>query len=619
MCGIIGIYSYKKNITSEEAYIKRCLKTMRHRGPDSDGVWNNNENYISGFVRLAIRDLSEHGNQSMLSADGNYCITFNGEIYNAEKFRQPLINKGVQFASTSDTEILLYSIIHFGIKEVLANFDGIFAFLFFDKQRNELVAARDRVGIKPLYAGFDNNDGIIFSSQYDHIINYNSIKGQPLDEAAIGAYLQLGYVPDNSAAVRNTLMIPHGHYATVNSNGYKLERYFSFISSAGKDHNPVSEDIFSNAVISQLVSDVPVGTYLSGGVDSSLVTYWANKEHSVEAFTIGTDDAFTNEGEMAQAFAQQNNIKHHLRQITENDLFALIKDNFLSHSEPFADFSSIPSLLLSKIAGASYKVILSGDGPDELFWGYDRNIKYQRAAKKFFSAPIMQFSELAYSKITGRKTLIDKRMLKSEDFFEFYYQSLFLYGSSVVPDIYKPDCANAFFLNEIRNAYDERSEEKEYMYIMRDMEMNINLQRILLKADRAGMYNSVEVRVPYLSNDILNLAIQHDWHPYIQHGKGKYFLKQLLAQKMDHAFAFKQKKGFLTPMHAWLRQSLQKDVIEQLMHMPPELQTLFNRKELKKVLDIHMIQGKDLSNIIWAVYALVNWYKVHRKNNLLAA
>ena len=619
MCGIIGIYSYKKNIASEEAYIKRCLKTMRHRGPDSDGVWHNNANYITGFVRLAIRDLSEHGNQPMLSACGNYCITFNGEIYNAEKFRRPLINKGVQFISTSDTEILLYSIIHFGIKEVLANFDGIFAFLFFDKQKNELLAVRDRIGVKPLYAGFDNNDGVIFSSQYDHIINYNSIKDQPLDEAAIGAYLQLGYVPDNSGTVKNTLLIPHGHYAIVNSKGYTLEKYFSFISAEKKNKQPLSETIFSNAVISQLVSDVPVGTYLSGGVDSSLITSWVNKKHSVEAFTIGTDDAFTNESEMAEAFVQKHNIKHHLQQITENDLFALIKDNFISHSEPFADFSSIPSLLLSKIAGTSYKVILSGDGPDELFWGYDRNLKYQQAAKKFFSSSVLQYGELAYSKLTGKKTLVDKRMLKSEDFFEFYYQSLFLFGSYVVPGIYKPGCRNAFFLNEVRNAYEERNTEEEFMYIMRDMEMNINLQRILLKVDRAGMYNSVEVRVPYLSNDVMDLAMQHEWKQFIQHGKGKYFLKQLLAEKMNSGFAFKQKKGFLTPMHAWLRQSLQKDVSEQLMNMPHELQVLFSNKELKKVLDIHMVQEKDLSNIIWAVYALINWYKVHRRNNSLAA
>lgn len=618
MCGIIGIYSYKKNVTAEEAYVKRCLKTMRHRGPDSDGVWHNDANYITGFVRLAIRDLSEHGNQPMLSACGNYCITFNGEIYNAEKFRQPLINKGVEFKSTSDTEILLYSIIHFGIKEVLTSFDGIFAFLFFDKRKNELLAVRDRVGIKPLYAGFDNNDGIIFSSQYDHIINYNSIQDQPLDPAAIGAYLQLGYVPDNSGAVKRTLLVPHGHYAIVNSYGYTLEKYFSFRSSFNKAHQPLSENIFSNAITGQLVSDVPVGTYLSGGVDSSLVTWWANKAQPVEAFTIGTDDEFTNEGEMAVAFAARNNIKHHLQQITENDLFDLIKDNFISHSEPFADFSSIPSLLLSKIAGASYKVILSGDGPDELFWGYDRNIKYQQRAGKFFGPSWKQFAELAYSKVSGQKTLVDKRMLKSKNFFDFYYQSLFLYGSNILPDIYKPECATPFFLQDIKNEYREKDEETEFMYIMRDMEMNINLQRILLKVDRAGMYNSVEVRVPYLSNEIMDLAMLHDWKPFVEHGKGKYFLKHLLAEKMDADFAFKQKKGFLIPMSDWIRQSLQKDVSEQLWNMPGELQVLFNSKAIKNMLDIHIVQGKDLSNIIWAVYALINWYKVHRKNNSLA-
>lgn len=615
MCGIIGIYSYNRNVRDEVPYIRSCLQTMRHRGPDSDGIWHNDANYITGFVRLAIRDLSEHGNQPMLSSCGNYCITFNGEIYNAEKFRSSLLNKGVRFRSTSDTEILLYSIIHFGLEKVLADADGIFAFLFYDKQKNELFAVRDRVGIKPLYAGFDGNHSVIFSSQYDHIINFSSIKDQPLDEVAIGAYLQLGYVPDKSGAVKHTLMIPHGYYAMVSSRGFTLQKYFSFVSAKPEPSSLMAEDIFAKAVSSQLVSDVPVATYLSGGVDSSLITYWANKQQQVEAFTIGTDDTFTNESDMACAFAQDNHIKHNLRQITEADLLGLIKDNFLAYQEPFADFSSIPSLLLSRIAGHSYKVVLSGDGPDELFWGYDRNIKYKKAAGKFFNPSWKQVAEIAYSKITGNKTLVDRRMLRSDNFFDFYYQSLFLFGSNVLPAVYKPGCATAFFLDEIKHAYSGIDEQAAFMYMMRDMEMNINLQRILLKVDRAGMYHSVEVRVPYLSNDVMHFAMQETYEPFVYKNTGKYLLKQLLAKRMNGEFAFRQKKGFLMPMHVWLRNSLQKDVVGQLTDMPGELKSLFDENEIRRILDIHMKQGKDLSNIIWAIYALVYWYQFHRKNN----
>lgn len=618
MCGIAGIYNFRSKAADDKKYMHQCMHTMRRRGPDSDGIWND-ENYITGFVRLAIRDTSEYGNQPMLSSCGNYCITFNGEIYNAEAFRAKLINKGVQFASTSDTEILLYSLIHFGIEKVLAAFDGIFAFLFYNREKNELLAARDRIGVKPFYVGFDNKDAIIFSSQYDHVINYRSLKQQPLDFGAIGAYLQLGFIPDNLGAVKNTFLFPHGYYATVNADGFSLKKYFLFITGSIQKDQLLTENIFADAAVGQLVSDVPVGTYLSGGVDSSLITLWVNNHQPIQAFTIGTDDAFTNEREAASMFAKANDIKHFIYDISENDLLKLVSDNFIAHTEPFADFSSLPSLLLSQIAGEYCKVILSGDGPDELFWGYGRNVKYLNAGKKYFGPSWKLYAELMYSKIKGKNTIIDKRMLGSEDFFQWYYQSMFIYGSNVVPSLYIPECSVAFFLEEIKSAYQAKNIQDDFMYAIRDMEMNIHLQRILLKVDRAGMYNSVEVRVPYLSNEILDRAMKEGYQWNVKKSEGKYFLKHLLAEKMNKEFAFKHKKGFLVPMKNWLRESLKKDVEEKLLSMPAELQSAFDIKELEKILNIHMIEKRDLSGIIWAIYALVNWYHSHRNNQMLAA
>ncbi len=276
---------------------------MAHRGPDAEGIWQNNKNYITGFVRLAIRDLSRHGNQPMVSDCGNYCISFNGEIYNAGDFKWQLEKKGVRFKSTSDSEILLYALIHFGIEKVLAEFDGMYAFSFYDLQKNELVLARDRLGIKPLYIGFDKQESIIFSSQYDHVINYASLRNEALDYEAIGSYLQLGYVSANMGAVKNTVLFPHGHYAVINEQGYHLKRYAFNATSIKNDNRLLNESLFYNATQQQLVSDVALGTFLSGGVDSSLISFWANQHQSVKAFTIGANDHFTDERKAAESFA----------------------------------------------------------------------------------------------------------------------------------------------------------------------------------------------------------------------------------------------------------------------------------------------------------------------------
>ncbi len=293
----------------------------------------------------------------------------------------------------------------------------------------------------------------------------------------------------------------------------------------------------------------------------------------------------------------------------------LITDNIKAYSEPFSDFSSIPSLMLSRFASQSVKVILSGDGPDEMFWGYERNVKFLNVGKKFFTPGWQLFFEVAGSKLTGKKSLVSRRMLKTKDFFSFYYQSLFLYGSRMVPAIYKPECKNAFALNLIREQYADKDPSEYYMHIVRDLEMNIHLQRILLKVDRASMYHSLEVRVPFLSNKVVEAAFSSGHQQHIENGSGKYFLKNVLSGKLNADYAFKPKKGFSVPMAKWLRESIRMDVEEKIWNMPVELKIAFNQKQLEKLLFRHMETKEDFSGIIWALYSLVNWYEHHRKNS----
>jgi asparagine synthase (glutamine-hydrolysing) len=583
---------------------------MNHRGPDSNGVWYN-DHYITGFVRLAIRDLSYNGNQPMLSACGNYCLTFNGEIYNVERFRADLRSKGVAFKSTTDTEVLLYALMTYGVKKVLDEFDGMFGFAFYNQHKNELVIARDRVGIKPLYIGQTDHD-IIFSSQYDHVINYDTIQNNAIDHSALGNYLQLAFVPDGSGIVKNTSLLPHGHYATITSSGVEVKQYYY---AAAETSACRAEEVFQNSVSSQLVSDVPVGTFMSGGVDSPLVSYWANQVKPIKAFTIGSTDKEIDETDHVKAYVKAFEIESFIQEITEKDLLETIAANSKAYSEPFGDFSSIPTLAVSKFASQHVKVVLSGDGPDELFWGYQRNIKMMEYGPAYFKSKPQLLLNYLNAKISGKKTMSNySRLFTSPTFSNFYFRSLFTYGGDEwISKIYKPQISEPYFINNISNSIEANTASIEsIMKTVRDIEMNIHLQRILLKVDRASMYNSIEVRVPFLSNAVLDYSNSLRYADCISGGIGKFNLKKILMQKINPDIVLKPKKGFLVPMHSWLRNEIRKDVTDKILNMPGELQDLFDRPSLERLLKSHMDKKIDYSGIIWALYTLVNWHHHHR-------
>lgn len=613
MCGIVGIYSFKSKTSDKQSYINWCLKTMQHRGPDSNGIWQK-ENYITGFVRLAIRDISPSGSQPMISTCGNYCLTFNGEIYNADNFRKALIDKGVQFKSTTDTEVLLYALIHFELDFVLQNFDGMYAFAFFSVANNQLIIARDRLGIKPLYLGFNAADDIIFSSQYDHIINYEHIANESIDASVVASYLQLGYVADGLGIIHNTQMLPHGHYVLVNDSGYTIHQYYNVIHSNPAELNVLTEHKISESVQSQLISDVPVASFLSGGVDSSLVTLLANKNKSITAYTISTGETETDEKEKATWFAHKFSIPHVVKSIDTKEFEQIVDQHTKAYTEPFADFSSIPSLLIAQVASQDVKVVLSGDGPDELFWGYARNIKMIELIKKFYRSKAINISEYLLSKINLAQKKISKQFLKAETFADFYFNSMFIYGSAIwQKKIFPVNPAEVYF-NKIIKSQKVANTLDSAMNTIWNYEMNIHLQRILLKMDRASMYHSLEARVPYLSNELLSFASNMHWKQCIQQKIGKKNIKEILANYTGDEFVYAQKKGFDIPIHSWINGVLQQNIQNVFNNMPNELNLYFDLKELNKMLENHFTNKQKNGNIIWAVYVLINWYNEHRNS-----
>jgi asparagine synthase (glutamine-hydrolysing) len=616
VCGIVGVFNFKRSADEQVPFINWALSSMKHRGPDSNGTWKH-ENYIAGFVRLAIRDLSENGNQPMISSCGKYAISFNGEIYNSEEFRLTLQTLGVSFKSTTDTEVLLYALKHWGADEVLEKFDGIFAFAFYNANTNDLILSRDRTGIKPLYIGH-SLEGVVYSSQYDHIMHHPYVKANALNTGAIGSYMQLGYVPENTGAVENTFLLPHGYYLKVDHSGYTMHHFYNYAVQNTATSTASLEYLLDTNVQKQLVSDVPVGTFMSGGVDSPLVSYYAGKRNVLSSFTIGVDDPSIDESKAAAAYAALFGTNHHNLHITEQDLLKTIDDNTAAFSEPFADYSSIPTLLLSKFARQNVTVAMSGDGGDELFWGYPRNAKMLQEGMLFKKNKLERVLAFGKEKIAGGKRITKRRHLQVDDFPAYYYRSLFMTGAeTLLPDLYKHKADEAFFLQRIYKEHGAKTtSEDDLMNVLRKMEIDIHLQRILLKVDRSSMYHSLEVRVPLLANEIIEYSSSLHYKDCVQNGQGKYNLKKLLAEKSSEQLVFQPKKGFVIPIGKWLKNELKNDVEEKLLNMPSELAPLFNRAQLIKILKEHNDGVNDWGWLTWSLYALVNWHSYHRTKSV---
>ncbi len=607
MCGIVGVYQYK-NFSPQKKFIQSCLVTMHQRGPDAKGFWEDDGPYSTGFVRLAIRDLSANGNQPMLSECGGFCITYNGELYNTAYLKQLLLPFRNTYLSGADTEVLLYALIHLGVEKTLQIADGIFAFAFYNANIKELVLARDRVGVKPLYVGM-GEDGIVFSSQYNHIIQHPYIQQNGFEESAVTAYLNLGYMPEGNGVISGTGMMPHGCYYSIKPHGLVATTYYTYGVQQVKKGEEF-ESVLSNSVNEQLISDVPVGTFMSGGVDSTLVSYFANQQQQIRSYTIGVDDLLMDESVEASKFAELFKTDHHVQHFAEADLLPLIQTGIQAFSEPFADYSSLPALMLSKFARRDVTVALSGDGGDELFWGYPRNRKALSLIPYYQQTLWGRRSSLLTAKLKHRSSVELARHWSQSDFVNYYHTTLFIAGAvKWVPRICKASAKDSYFLTQSSQLQTEMPNDvNSLMQLVRKLEVDIHLQRILQKVDRTSMYNSLEVRVPFLSNAMLDYSLTCDYKDCIKGDVGKQNVKQALIKRSSSEMVLKPKKGFVIPMETWMRNGLKREITEKLMDMPIELKAMFNASSIEKLLQQHINNSQNNSWVIWALYSFIMWH-----------
>jgi asparagine synthase (glutamine-hydrolysing) len=614
MCGICGCFSLNALSDQNITATRQMTSLTERRGPDDQGFWTDGKHCSFGFRRLAILDLSPYGHQPMLTPDGRYVLIYNGEVYNFHELREELDYKGIRFRSTGDTEVVLNILVQYG-KKALNRLNGMFALAFYDTVRKHLLLARDHAGIKPLYYAL-NSEGLVFGSQYDQIMIHPWVKRLSISTEALALYFRLGYIPAPSALLKNTYMLEPGTWLEVNAEGQvKRGKFFEFppfreSDLRGEEAYEAVDAAVTNAVRRHLVSDVPLGTFLSGGIDSPLVTakMRAAGNGPVHAFTLGTCGDHLDESPDAIAYAREIGVEHTIEHVTPEKALTMLDDVVASCGEPFADYSVFPTMLIARLARQHVKVMLSGDGGDELFWGYagrfasalDKSHTFRpqpygvqtlrRGIARFFNAA-HGHSNLRYRSIGNWYRAVHSR-IPEEDL------------EDIFPEF--PGWSSNFGLF----TYSGWEPTKTAQWL-RWNEFVGHLTMVLLKVDRASMYHSLEVRVPLLDREVIDVALRVDWGSCldVKHRVGKMPLRAAWARHVNHQTATKH--GFEAPMSAWLRGPL-KSIFEEAVLEQKELVGMpLNGQVLRHIFRKHITKQCNYARGLWTLLSLALWERRH--------
>jgi asparagine synthase (glutamine-hydrolysing) len=610
MCGIVGMLTYRGRPETWRPQLEHAMGLMARRGPDASGVWSDGRSCVMGFRRLAILDLSEAGNQPMLTRDGRYALVFNGELYNFREIRATLEQRGVVFRSTGDAEVVLCALAEFG-EDALARFNGMFALAFYDTQARRLLLARDHAAIKPLYV-LRHREGVLFASQYDQVLSHPWVRGHSITPAALGLYLTLGYIPPPFALLEGSMALEAGTWMTVDADGRtRAGRYFAFPRNPapelfGHDAHAAVEAAVGAAVRRQLVSDVPVGVLLSGGVDSPLVAAKMRQATSgpIPAFTLGTGGDSLDESVEARRYAEALGLRHILRTIGPADAIELVDDVVAAYSEPNDDYSIFPTALISRVAREHVTVALSGDGGDDVFWGYPERMirplrtgrvargQWARAAGRAIAWAVGPSAPAAPPPSPGaiqlrRQSFVPARAL-----------------AAVFPSL--PALPGDLTLFDFEGeAVDELAQW------LRWNEYSGHLARVLQKVDRGSMHHSLEVRVPLLDREVIEVATRVDWRSCVDLGRemGKLPLRAALERHVG--FQTIAKRGFDPPMASWLRGPLRPLVEDMLLGRRDLLGLPLDTAALTRVFRRHLTRVESSPWLLWRLLALALWEARH--------
>jgi asparagine synthase (glutamine-hydrolysing) len=588
---------------------------MKRRGPDDFGLWADEQTCVLGFRRLSILDLSAAGHQPMTTPDGRYTIVYNGEVYNFRELREELERKGIRIRSSGDTEVVLQALAVWG-KDALDRFNGMFALALYDGSDKRLLLARDHAGIKPLYYLL-TPQGLVFASQYDQIMSHPWARALNISNDGLALYLRLGYIPAPHAMLENTYMLEPGGWLEVSSKGrVKSGKYFRFPLSRepdlrGREAYEAVDAAVTRAVRRQLVSDVPVGTFLSGGIDSPLVAAKAKAATAgnIRCFTVGTNGDELDESQDAVAYAREIGVDHIVEQVTPALALEMLDDVVNSCGEPFADYSVFPTMLIARLARRHVKVILSGDGGDELFWGYPSRF-----------VPILKHGRAFSYPFWLRTGLWGARRALGGDNWHLRYRTIGDCYRAAHTRIHERDLSAVF---SAAPAWPEDfalftysgSQSDVTARWMRWNEFVGHLTMVLLKVDRASMHHSLEVRVPLLDKEIIDVASRVDWRSCldVERGLGKEPLRRSLAGHLTKQAQLK--RGFEAPMNAWLRDCLKDAFTECVIERSEMLGMPIQQKKIRLMFQQHVDGKADYSRSFWTLLSLAFWEQKHYRSS----
>lgn len=613
MCGIAGFCNSSSNWREN---IEKMNRRMYHRGPDAGGVWaSENADVVLGHRRLSIIDLSENGAQPMRSASGRYVCVFNGEIYNYRRLRDKLLKekKVTAFRGTSDTEVLLEAVEAYGVAETIKHCKGMFAIALYDRQTGKLTLIRDRIGEKPLYYGFVNGH-FVFASD---IGCFSVLDGfdNPIDTKVLQLYFIHGYIPAPYSIYQDIYKLDAGCMLELDApyREPKVSAYWSVRDAAkyGQAHpfqgsrQEAAEELerlLKASIREQMVADVPVGAFLSAGIDSSTVValMQAQSERKVRSFTIGMEDPEYNEAVYAKEIARHLGTEHTELYITAEDAKAVIPRLSWIFGEPFADSSQIPTYLVSKMTREHVTVSLSGDAGDELFCGYTSYSSIERIWGKMKNCPY-GIRKLASSLLVGNPLIRNNQILQTK---------AYLLGAKSPEHLY--ELSNAQEASNLQIALEKETypykhnsnpygtiKDAQGSIMLMDLEV-YHPDDILVKVDRSAMAVSLETRVPMLDKDVVEFAWTIPMAYKRQGDEGKLVLKDVLYKYVPKTMMDRPKKGFAIPITQWLREPGLREWAESLLDS-----SLIRRQGILEASEVQRIWKDFIENGIWRIQI---WY-----------
>lgn len=641
MCGIAGFLEprRRRDAPSGEALVRAMARTIAHRGPDGEGVFADPECGIAlGHRRLSIIDLSDAGAQPMTSADGRWVIAYNGEIYNFEEMRKELEarNGDRSWRGYSDTEVLLETMATLGFEKALALANGMFAIAAWDRRERALYLARDRMGEKPLYYGWQG-ETFLFASELKALAVHPDF-ARRIDADAVALLLRYGYVPSPLCIYRNLAQLRPAHYLKLSAHAKPGALPSPVCYWTLPEPQPEAMDerqatdeldrLLSDAVRLRMRADVPMGAFLSGGIDSSSIValMQANASSPVRSYSIGFREDAYNEAHFAREVATHIGSTHTEMVVEPKDALDVIPSLPQMYDEPFADSSQIPTFLLSKLTRQHVKVSLSGDGGDELFGGYGRYFDFeQRWARRFpgvgplrpalasaldamppwvwiFMRPFTVHGG-KYSPYRVRRAAASIRTRSLQEFYEFLMQQwsanmLARPGPVSRPIFFEQNDIEAFPHPFLGMMYLDAGS-----YLPDD---------ILVKVDRASMAASLEARVPMLDHRVVEFAGKLPLEFKRNGGNGKWLLRRVLDRYVPHALIDRPKKGFSVPVAAWLRGPLQSWAEELLHDESTIIGAVVDLESVRSVWLEHLSGAADHANRLWAALTLVAWARQWR-------